>query len=63
MLSTPEEVRRATLDEIEWILNSAPGHIFIPEDTRRLLKAHRDYWAQDDGVQLSRLFAILQREP
>jgi hypothetical protein len=61
---TPEEMRSDILRGIDAILE-APWIIsrLLSAEHRRLLRAQRTYWSQDDGAQLQRLIDVHAREP
>lgn len=61
---TVEELRAANIKGIDATL-SAPWVVqkFIPQEAKRILRAQRVFWLQDDGVALAKLLNLLQQEP
>lgn len=61
---TVEELRTANVKGIDATL-SAPWVVqkFIPAEAKRILRAQRVFWMQDDGTALAKLLTLLEQEP
>ncbi len=63
IITNVEELRKAIVNGIDAAFSMPILSRFISADTAKLMHAERDFWMNDDGVQLTKLLAILQKQP